>query len=188
MILVRNKCMNNIYDFSVKKIDGSDVELGDHAGNVLLIVNVASKCGLTPQYEALEKIYEQYKERGFEVLGFPANEFGAQEPGTNEEIQGFCTTNYGVKFPMFEKIVVKGDGIHPLYQYLIETKPEAVSPNGASFEEDLKGYGFTRENKSDILWNFEKFLVERDGRVIERFNPDVAPDSDVLIAAIEAAL
>lgn len=179
---------NTTHEFSAKLIDGTSKKLDAYKGKVLLIVNVASKCGLTPQYEALEKIYDKYHAQGFEVLGFPANEFGAQEPGTNAEIQSFCTMNFGVKFPMFEKIVVKGDGINPLYQYLTTTKPEANSPDGAKFEEKLKGYGITREKKNDILWNFEKFLVGKNGEVIERFNPDVTPDSQTVTNAIETAL
>jgi glutathione peroxidase len=178
----------SIYDFSVKRINGETVNLESYRGKVLLVVNVASKCGLTPQYDALEKIYEQYHEQGFEVLGFPANEFGSQEPGTNAEIQEFCRGNFGVKFPMFEKIVVKGDGIHPLYQFLTETMLEATSPHGTNFEDRLKGHGVTRTKKNEILWNFEKFLIGRDGKVVARFNPDVVPDSPSIIDAIEGAL
>jgi glutathione peroxidase len=178
----------NVYDFNVKRIDGKATTLGDYRGKVLLVVNVASQCGLTPQYAALEKLQEQYHEKGFEVLGFPANEFGAQEPGTNAEIQEFCTTKFGVKFPMFEKIVVKGQGQHPLYQYLTDAQPEAISPKGAEFETKLKGYGITREVKKDVLWNFEKFLVNRQGQVVARFSPDVTPDDAVVTKAIAAAL
>ncbi len=178
----------NIYDFSVNRIDGNKISLSDFKGKVALIVNVASKCGLTPQYEALEKIYSKYYEKGFEVLGFPANEFGAQEPGTNTEIQQFCTMNFGVKFPMFEKIVVKGEGQHPLYRFLTDTKPDAQLANGNAFEEKLKTYGVNREKKNDILWNFEKFLINRNGEVVARFAPDVTPDDALVTKAIEAAL
>lgn len=178
----------SVYNFEVKRINGANATMGDYKGKVLLIVNVASKCGLTPQYEALEKMYEQYHERGLEVLGFPANEFGAQEPGTNTEIQEFCTMNFGVKFPMFEKVVVKGQGQHPLFKYLTDTKPEAMLKQGSTFEEKLKSYGMNREKKQDILWNFEKFLVNRDGQVIARFAPDVTPDDPMITKAIEAAL
>ena len=177
-----------IYDFAIAKIDGKASSLGEYKNKVLLIVNVASKCGLTPQYEALEKMYEQYHEKGFEVLGFPANEFGSQEPGTNAEIQQFCTMNFGVKFPMFQKIVVKGAGQHPLYQYLTSTQPTAQKPKDSQFEEKLADYGVTRENKADILWNFEKFLVNRQGQVVTRFSPDVTPDDPAIKQAIEAAL
>lgn len=178
----------SIYNFSLKRIDGATVSLKEYSGKVLLVVNVASKCGLTPQYDALEKIYEEYNKQGLEILGFPANEFGAQEPGTNAEIQNFCRSNYGVKFPMFEKIVVKGENIHPLYHYLTDSKPKATSPSGDEFETKLKGYGITRENNKDILWNFEKFLIGRDGKVVERFGPDVTPDSDTITEAIKSAL
>ena len=157
--------MKNIYDFSVPKIDGKNSQLGEYKGKVLLLVNVASKCGLTPQYEALEKVYEQYHAKGFEVLGFPANEFAGQEPGTNAEIQEFCQMKFGVKFPMFQKIVVKGPGQHPLYQFLTTTQPEAQKPAGSKFEEKLIEYGQKREHKADILWNFEKFLVGKNGEV-----------------------
>jgi len=180
---------SNIYDFSVKRIDGKQISLSEYKGKVLLIVNVASKCGLTPQYDALEKIYEQFHAKGFEVLGFPANEFGAQEPGTNSEIQEFCQTKFGVKFPMFEKIVVKGAGQHPLYHYMTEAKPQAqLSAQGNAFEEKLKNYGVTRVQKQDILWNFEKFLVNKKGEVVARFAPDMTPDDPAIITALEAAL
>ena len=178
----------SIYDFSIPKIDGKNTTLGEFKGKTLLIVNVASKCGLTPQYAALENIYQQYHNKGFEVLGFPANEFGAQEPGTNTEIQDFCTMNFGVKFPMFQKIVVKGPGQHPLYQLLTTTKPEAKKPTGPDFEEKLAGYGIKREIKKDILWNFEKFLVNREGQIVERFSPDMTPDDPVIKKAIESYL
>jgi glutathione peroxidase len=179
----------SVYGFSAKQINGKPATLGDYQGKVLLIVNVASKCGLTPQYNALEKIYEKYRGQGLEVLGFPANEFGSQEPGSNTEIQEFCTLNFGVKFPMFEKIVVKGEGQHPLYKFLTEEKPEAQQKEGApSFEEKLKGHGITRAQKNDILWNFEKFLTNREGEVIARFSPDIPPDDPMILKAIEAAL
>ena len=178
---------NSIYNFSVKKINGASATIGDYKDKVLLIVNVASKCGLTPQYDALEKTYEKFHEKGLEILGFPANEFGSQEPGSNTEIQEFCTTNFGVKFPMFEKIVVKGEGQNPLYKYLTETKPEAQK-TGDDFENKLKNYGVVREKKNDILWNFEKFLVNRKGEVIARFSPDISPDDPMITKAIEAAL
>ncbi len=180
---------SNIYDFSVKRIDGKQISLSEFKGKVLLLVNVASQCGLTPQYDSLEKIYKQYSSEGFEVLGFPANEFGAQEPGTNLEIQEFCQTKFGVKFPMFEKIVVKGAGQHPLYHFLTETMPQAqLGAQGNSFEEKLKNYGVIRSQIQDILWNFEKFLVNKSGEVIARFAPDVSPEDPIIKKAIEAAL
>lgn len=179
---------NALYNFNVKRINGSPATLGDYRGKVLLIVNVASKCGLTPQYDALEKLYEQYHAKGFEVLGFPANEFGAQEPGTNTEIQEFCQSNFGIKFPMFDKVVVKGQGQHPLYKFLTETQPEATLKPGSGFEEKLKKHGVTREKQNDILWNFEKFLADRNGEIIARFAPDITPDDAMITQAIEAAL
>jgi glutathione peroxidase len=158
-----------IYDVKVNKLDGSAASLGDFQGKALLIVNVASKCGLTPQYEGLEKLHETLGSRGFEVLGFPCNQFLEQEPGTAEEIQEFCSLTYGVDFPLFEKIEVNGDNTHPLYQQLKETP-------------DAEGY------TGDIRWNFEKFLVSPQGEVVGRFNPTVEPQDPALTGAIEAQL
>lgn len=177
-----------IQEIPLRRIDGTPTRLADFAGNVLLLVNVASKCGLTPQYEGLEKLYERYRERGLVVLGFPANEFGAQEPGTNEEILAFCTSTYGVQFPMFEKIVVKGEGIHPLYETLIRAQPRAEDFGDESFRKRLEQYGIRQESPRDVLWNFEKFLVDRQGNVIGRFAPHIGPDHPRLLEAIEAAL
>lgn len=178
----------SLYDITVRRIDGKEEKLADYAGKVLLIVNVASKCGLTPQYEGLEKLHEQYAGTGLAVLGFPANEFAAQEPGSNEEIASFCTTNYGVKFPMFEKIVVKGEGQHPLYRHLIAARPQAQQLPGGSLKAKLQEHGLAPENDRDIMWNFEKFLIDRKGEVVGRFAPDYAPDDPVLADAIEAEL
>ena len=172
----------------LRRIDGTPTTLADFQGKVLLIVNVASKCGLTPQYDALEKLYETYRDRGLEILGFPANEFGAQEPGTNAEIQEFCRLNFGVQFPMFEKIVVKGEGIHPLYQALTQAVPKADDLGDDTFAKKLAGYGITHENPRDIMWNFEKFLVNRRGEVVGRYAPSVTPDHPELVKAIEAQL
>jgi glutathione peroxidase len=171
----------------LKTISGTDASLGDFAGKVLLVVNVASKCGLTPQYEALEKLYEKYSERGFAVLGFPANDFGAQEPGTDAEIADFCRTNFSVAFPMFSKIAVTGEDKHPLYRELTQAMPSATGDKEA-FRERLRGYGMTPTEDPDILWNFEKFLLARDGTVAARFAPATAPDDPAVIAAIEAEL
>jgi glutathione peroxidase len=159
----------SVLDFKVKDIDGKEVDLSKYKGDVLLIVNTASKCGYTPQYEGLEAIYEKYKDKGFQVLAFPANEFGKQEPGTNAQIKEFCTTNYHVTFPVFSKIVVKGEGIHPLYQFL------------TSKQTDPKFAG-------DIPWNFTKFLVDRKGNIIARFDPKDEPQSPKVTKAIESAL
>jgi len=178
----------SILDIPVKKITGEDTTLNEFKGHVLLVVNVASKCGLTPQYEGLETIYEQYKGQGLVVAGFPANDFKAQEPGTNEEIQTFCTTNFGVKFPLFDKITVVGPEKHPLYKALIEDQPKAISLSDIPFREKLKGYGIEGNADPEVLWNFEKFLVSRSGEVVKRFAPDTQPDAPELKAAIEAEL
>jgi glutathione peroxidase len=155
-----------VHQFTLKTIDGKDKSLADYKGQTLLVVNVASECGLTPQYEALEALQKKYGARGLRVLGFPANEFGAQEPGSNEQIMQFCKMRFGVTFDMFAKIVVKGEGIHPLYRFLTTES------------------GFDGE----IEWNFGKFLVDRDGTVVARFAPEEAPDSKTVLAAIETQL
>ena len=165
-----------VYDIPVKRIDGTPASLADHKGNVLLIVNVASKCGLTPQYTELEEIYETYRDRGLVVLGFPANEFAGQEPGSNAEIAEFCTSKFGVKFPMFEKIVVKGEGQHPLYAALTKAVPVA------------EGVGDRAPADGSVLWNFEKFLVAKDGSVARRFSPRMTPDDPIIVGAIEEEL
>lgn len=176
-----------IQDIPLKTITGADKKLGDYAGKVLLVVNVASKCGLTPQYEGLEKVYETYQGKGFEVLGFPANDFGAQEPGTDDEIAEFCATNFGVKFPMFSKIAVTGEEKHPLYRELTASKPSAEG-DAESFRERLRGYGMTPNADPEVLWNFEKFLVGRDGEVARRFAPTTAADDPAVTGAIEEEL
>lgn len=177
-----------IYDIPLRRIDGSTASLGDHKGTVLLVVNVASQCGLTPQYAELEEIYETYRDRGFAVLGFPANEFAGQEPGSNAEIQQFCQTKFGVKFPMFEKIVVKGEGQHPLYSQLIAARPTALKKPDGTLRKTLEKHGLAPTNDTDIMWNFEKFLVNRRGEVVERFAPDINPKDSVITSAIEAEL
>ena len=180
--------MSTLQDVPLSTIDGKEASLGDYAGQVLLVVNVASKCGLTPQYEALEKLYEDRHDAGFEVLGFPANNFGAQEPGTNEEIAEFCSLTYDVKFPMFAKVSVVGDDQHPLYRELTSSIPSAEGADAATFRETLRGHGMTPTEDPDILWNFEKFLIAKDGTVARRFAPTVAPDDPVIVAAIDDAL
>ena len=157
----------SVFDFTVKNITGEQTPLSAYKGKVSLIVNVASKCGLTPQYEGLEHLYQQYKGQGLAILGFPANNFGGQEPGTEEEIQTFCSTKYNVTFDLFSKMSVKGDDIDPLYAYLTGL-PEPIG--------------------GEIEWNFGKFLVGKDGMVIARFSPKTAPDAPEVIAAIESAL
>jgi len=178
----------SIYDIPVRKISGEDASLSEYKGKVLLVVNVASKCGLTPQYEALEKLYERFKGQGLVITGFPANNFKSQEPGSDEEIQTFCTSNYGVKFPMFSKINVVGPDKHPLYAALIAAQPKAVAVNEVPFAQKLHGYGIETNPEPEILWNFEKFVVSRSGAVVKRFAPDTAPDAPELVAAIEAEL
>ncbi|HEX4864181.1 MAG TPA: glutathione peroxidase [Acidimicrobiales bacterium] len=159
----------SFYDVSISGLDGSPMDLGSLAGKEVLVVNVASKCGLTPQYEGLEQLQRQYADKGFTVLGVPCNQFAGQEPGGPEEIQTFCSTTYGVTFPLTEKVEVNGDGRHPLYDMLAETA-------------DSEG------KSGDIQWNFEKFLVSPDGKVVARFRPLVEPASQELVAAIEANL
>ena len=172
---------SGIYDITVKDMDGSDVSLANYKGKVLLIVNVASKCGLTPQYEGLEALYQKYKDQGLEILAFPCNQFLGQEPGTNEEIQSFCSLNYNVTFPLFDKIDVNGEAESPLYTYLKEQAPFKGYPEGAEeFAARLDqihqqtGTGFDQGDA--IRWNFGKFLVSKDGKTILRFEPMVTPD------------
>ena len=161
--------MSSLYEIPLKTLDGKDASLGDLKGKAVLVVNVASKCGLTPQYEGLEKLHEQYADRGFSVVGFPCNQFMGQEPGTAEEIQEFCSTTYGVTFPLFEKIDVNGETRHPVYEILTHTADD----EGAT---------------GDVRWNFEKFLVSPDGEVVARFGPRVAPEDEKLVQAIESQL
>jgi len=178
---------NALTQIPLNRLDGSADSLANHAGKVLLIVNVASKCGLTPQYEGLETLYKDKADRGFEVLGFPANDFGAQEPGTHEEIAEFCKLNYGVSFPLFAKADVTGPAKQPLYAALTQAMPAKQGP-AEEFREKLKGYGMTPTQDPEVLWNFEKFLIGRDGTVAARFAPGVTPDDPEFVAAIEAEL
>jgi glutathione peroxidase len=178
----------SIYEIPVRKISGAESSLKEFKGKVLLVVNVASKCGLTPQYEGLEKLYKQYQDKGLVVAGFPANDFNAQEPGTEAEIQSFCTMNFGVEFPMYSKITVVGAEKHPLYAALVAAQPEAASLSEVPFREKLKGFGIQPNPDPEVLWNFEKFLVSRTGEVVARFAPDTDPNAPALVAAIEAEL
>jgi glutathione peroxidase len=177
-----------LYDIAVRRIDGRDVSLAEHKGSVMLIVNVASQCGLTPQYAELEQLYELYRDRGLVVLGFPANEFAGQEPGSNQEIQQFCQTKFGVQFPMFEKIVVKGEGQHPLYRHLVDARPKARQTPDGKLRKTLEQHGLAPKNDTDVMWNFEKFLVDRKGQVVGRFAPDTSPKDQNLTGAIETEL
>lgn len=175
----------SIQQIPLTTIDGGTATLGDYQGKVLLVVNVASKCGLTPQYEGLEALYRAKQAEGLQVLGFPANDFLGQEPGSEAEIQSFCQLTYDVSFPLFSKISVANDNVHPLYEQLIAAQPEAVGEG--PMRERLASKSLAQPAPG-ILWNFEKFLIGRDGRVIARFAPDVAPDDARLTSAIDAAL
>ncbi|AHK21428.1 glutathione peroxidase [Yersinia similis] len=177
-----------IYAISVQTIDHQLVQLAKYKGSVLLVVNVASQCGLTKQYEGLENLYKTYQKQGVEVLGFPSNEFAGQEPGSDEEIHAFCRGTFGVDFPMFSKIEVNGPHRHPLYQHLVAAKPVAVKPEGSEFYQRLASKGREPKQPGDILWNFEKFLISRDGTVLARFAPDMAPEAPILINSINQAL
>ena len=176
---------NPLLDIPLTRIDGSLGTLGDYSGKVLLIVNVASKCGLTPQYEGLEALYRTYCDRGLVVLGFPANDFNDQEPGTEAEIDAFCRSTYGVEFPMYAKIKVTGPDKHPLYEDLIKALPEAEFKDDSKLLKRLPQVG---GGEGEIHWNFEKFLVGRDGWVVGRFAPDTKPGDDTIVQAIETAL
>jgi glutathione peroxidase len=160
---------DNVYDFTMKTIDGKSESLSEYKGKVVLIVNVASKCGFTPQYSGLQSLYTKYKDQGFVILGFPANNFGSQEPGTDTEIKTFCSSKYNVSFPMFSKVSVKGGDTTPLYQYLTN---KSTDPSFAG----------------DIKWNFTKFLIGRDGSILARFEPQTKPDSAEVVGAVETAL
>lgn len=159
---------DNIYQYELNSIDGETVSLDEYSGEVILVVNTASECGYTGQYEGLQEIHETYSDQGFKVLGFPANNFGGQEPGSDEEIASFCELNYGVTFPMFSKISVKGDDQHPLFDYLA----------------NMENPDFTGE----VSWNFEKFLIDRNGNLVRRFKSNVEPDDENLLAAIQELL
>ncbi|MFC4308202.1 glutathione peroxidase [Steroidobacter flavus] len=178
--------MSNLYDIPVKRIEGTDATLAAYRGKVLLVVNVASKCGLTPQYEGLEKLYQDKRAQGLEVLGFPANNFKEQEPGSDAEISQFCSLTYDVHFPLFSKISVKGADQHPLYAALTRAQPAATGDG--PFRERLKGYGIDTGAPGDVLWNFEKFLVNRQGQVVARFAPDTTANDPALLQAIDAEL
>ncbi|WP_347554068.1 glutathione peroxidase [Robbsia sp. KACC 23696] len=176
----------SVYGIPVQSIDGNALTLDQYKGKVLLIVNVASKCGLTPQYEGLEKLYEARRADGLEILGFPANNFKGQEPGSDEEIKSFCSLTYDVQFPLFSKISVVGDDQHPLYKTLTAAVPNATGEG--PFRERLEGKGMTTNPVPGVLWNFEKFLVSADGEVVGRFSPDVTADDPKLAAALDAEL
>ncbi len=179
--------MPDLMRTSLTTIDGGDASLSDYAGKVLLVVNVASKCGLTPQYEALEHLYRRERDRGLVILGFPCNQFREQEPGSDAEIAAFCSTTYGVTFPMFSRIDVNGPARHPLYRALLAAAPEPIESEDGGMRVRLAKHGVAVDS-SEIMWNFEKFLIGRDGRVVARFAPDITVDDPVLAGAIEKAL
>jgi len=166
--MITNENGDSVYDFKFNLIDGQEVSMSEFEGSVLLIVNTASECGFTRQYDGLQSLHEKYKDEQFYVLGFPANNFGGQEPGSDEEILEFCRVNFGVEFPLFSRISVKGDDIHPMFNYLINSE--------------------NRDFGGDIAWNFEKFLIDRNGNLLRRFKSNVEPDSEELISALESAL
>jgi len=178
--------MAAISDIEFSTMDGTTKTLGDHAGEVVLVVNVASACGLTPQYTALQALYAEKAGDGFTIVAFPANDFGGQEPGTDAEIAEFCSTEYSVTFPVMSKIVATGDDRHPLYSALIAEIPEADGK--AEMREMLKGFDMNPTDDPEVLWNFEKFVIGRDGSVVARFAPPVTPDDPAVVAAIEAEL
>lgn len=179
----------DIYTIPVTRIDGTVGSMADYRGQVLLVVNVASKCGLTPQYEGLERLQQQFGSRGFNVLGFPANDFGSQEPGTDDEIRQFCTGNFGASFPMFSKVQVVGAEKHPLYAEMIDRQPTSTGEGKAAFRVGLENFGIKPTNpEPEVLWNFEKFLLDKSGEVVARFSPDTLPDAPIVTEAIEAEL
>lgn len=171
-----------LYNVETKRIDGTPASLSEYAGKVMLIVNVASKCGLTPQYDGLEKLYATYRDRGLVVLGFPANNFDGQEPGTNEDIETFCRSVYGVDFPMFSKLSVGGADQAPLYRILTDAVPKRT------LNDEPRPGAFAKRDEKDVRWNFEKFLVNRNGDVVGRFDPDVVPLDPKIVGAVEREL
>lgn len=177
-----------LYDIPLNNLAGQATSLRDFTGQVLLIVNVASACGLTPQYAGLEKLFETYRSRGLQVLGFPCNDFAGQEPGSADAIQTFCSSRFGVQFPLFEKLNINSEPRHPLYAHLIAAQAEATFPVDSDMRAGLAKHNMLPKQPGDVLWNFEKFLVDRDGTVLQRFAPDMKPDDAILVDAIEAAL
>lgn len=179
---------NDLYTIPLNRIDGTPGTLNPYRGRVLLIVNTASQCGLTPQYKALEALYQRFKEEGFFVLGFPSNDFFGQEPGSNEEISRFCSAQFHVTFPMFGKVPVVGQSKHPLYNALTAARPTSIGEGKQKFIESRMSMGAVIHPEPEVLWNFEKFLVSRHGEIVARFAPHVEPDEPVLVKAIETEL
>lgn len=179
---------SSLYDIPLTRLDGSATTLGDWRGQVLLIVNVASKCGLTPQYTALEALYRELLGKGLQVLAFPCNDFAGQEPGSEAEIQSFCDTQYAVSFPLFGKVRINSEPRDPLYAALIAAVPHAQASSDGTLRKTLAQHKLLPAHETDVTWNFEKFLVGRDGSVLARFAPDIAPDDPVLRQAVDASL
>jgi glutathione peroxidase len=173
---IREELKMGVYDFTVNNVKDEPVSLSDYQGKVLVIVNTASKCGLTPQYEGLQALYEQYQSQGLEILGFPCNQFAGQEPGTNDEVEAFCKLNYGVSFPLFAKVDVRGETAIPLFRYLSNAAPfEGFPEGGERLKANLEKNNPQSLEDNDPKWNFTKFVVDREGNVAARFEPSVAP-------------
>ncbi len=178
----------SILDIPLQALDGSSTSLAPFKGQVILVVNVASKCGLTPQYAGLQGLYDRFHYRGLQVTGFPCNDFAGQEPGSEGEIRDFCETEYHVSFPLFAKLRINSEPRHPLYAALIAAQPQALPSGNTLLRDTLSKHQLLPKGDTDVMWNFEKFLIDRDGAVVARFAPDVAPDDVRLISAIEDAL
>ncbi|MBA4257205.1 MAG: glutathione peroxidase [Polaromonas sp.] len=178
----------SIFDIFLQGLDGSETSLAAYQGQVMLVVNVASKCGLTPQYIGLQALHDRFASRGLQVMGFPCNDFAGQEPGSEDEIRDFCDANYHVSFPLFAKVRINSEPRHPLYANLIAAQPHAVASTNSLLRDTLTKHQLLPKKDTDVMWNFEKFLVGRDGSVVARFAPDVAPNDAQLILAIERAL
>lgn len=176
-----------LYSIPVKTIDGHETTLAAYAGKVLLVVNVASRCSFTPQYDGLEMLFEDMGDRGFAILGFPANDFAEQEPGSNKDIKSYCRETYNASFPIFEKIAVSGSAKHPLYSELTSAQPDRTG-NSDKLRQMLVEFGVTPNQDPEILWNFEKFVIGRSGQVVARFTPDTVPDNPELVGVIDAEL
>lgn len=178
----------SIFDISLQTLDGSSTSLAPFKGQVILVVNVASRCGLTQQYAGLQSLHDRFHPRGLQVTGFPCNDFAGQEPGSESEIRDFCDTNYHVSFPLFAKLRINSEPRHPLYATLIAAQPQALASGDSLLRDTLTKHQLLPRGETDVMWNFEKFLIDRNGTVVARFAPDVAPDDARLMSAIEDAL
>lgn len=178
----------SIYDIPLQALDGTPTSLASFKGQVILVVNVASKCGLTPQYAGLQALHDQFHQRGLQVAGFPCNDFAGQEPGSDGEIRDFCDTNYHISFSLFAKLRINSEPRHPLYVHLLAAQPQALASGDPALRDTLAKHQLLPKGEADVMWNFEKFLINREGQVVGRFSPDVAPNDARLISAIENAL